>query len=377
MKKKYFKLICAGALASMLFFAGCEKESESQPIVNKNALSLEESINYMEEKFEVPFERTSFELDHVTEDSIGLLTDPDGAVEWYTITRSVKKEYRDKAEDYISQEKTLEKEWLEYRIWKFTFDDEKQWNREEVEKDRGLADESIQFTGAKAFYGADNCLYVVLQYENEVDDGKTKYTLGIFGLNDATWSKVMDVSYEDGEDGFSYPVSYYVNSANNFLIAQSDGAIRGYSMATGEENDISTDFKFDVSNVVFQDGMGYSLDDDNNQVVVFDDETLVEEDTIPLPERLSGGGSKLVTGRDDTLIIFNKAGIYVSGLQEEEFTKVSSSDIFNSVSIDHLFIREMTAVSKEEFYVSMYETDMENQELKFSRCKGVNVDDKE
>lgn len=61
-------------------------------MVNENTLSQEESINYMEEKFEVPFVRTSFE-----------------SVEWYTITWSVKKEYRDRAEDYISQEKTLEK----------------------------------------------------------------------------------------------------------------------------------------------------------------------------------------------------------------------------------------------------------------------------
>lgn len=377
MKRKYLKKICASVVVGLLLLTGCGKEPENNPTVNENALSQEESINYMEEKFEVPFERTSFELDYITEDSIGLLTNPDGTVEWYTISRSVKEKYRDQAKDYIKQEKTFEKEWLEYRIWRFTFDEEKQWDREEVEKDRGLADESLQYAGAKVFYGADNYLYLVLRYEKELEDGRTEHTLGLFGLKDGTWSKVMDVSYQDGEENLSFPVSYYVNSANHFLVAQTDGAIRSYLMSTGEEADISSDFKFDVSNVIFKDGMGYSLDEDNNQVVVFDDETLVEEYKISIPEKLSEGGNRFEAGRNDTLLIYNKAGIFVSQSKEEKFTKVSSADIFNSVSIDHLAIREMAVVNKDEFYVSMYETDSEDLELKFSRCKGVNTDNKE
>ena len=50
MKKKYLKKICASVVVGLLLLTGCGKEPESNPTANENALSQEESINYMEEE---------------------------------------------------------------------------------------------------------------------------------------------------------------------------------------------------------------------------------------------------------------------------------------------------------------------------------------
>lgn len=63
---------------------------------------------YIAESFEVPFSESSFELDHITENEIGLLVNPEGEMEWYTISRSVKEKYRNEAEKYLEEEKSFE-----------------------------------------------------------------------------------------------------------------------------------------------------------------------------------------------------------------------------------------------------------------------------
>lgn len=79
MDMKHFGKTCAGVLISALILTACGTDSTDKTIVNRNAFDQAESINYMEESFDVPFDFTSFDLDHVTEDSIGLLTNPDGS----------------------------------------------------------------------------------------------------------------------------------------------------------------------------------------------------------------------------------------------------------------------------------------------------------
>lgn len=240
-----------------------------------------------------------------------------------------------------------------------------------MEPQRGIADESSQFVKADVFYGADNRLYLVMRYEEKASDVKTEYRLCLYSLAEGKWEKGIEVSYQDGEEELSYPVACYVNSANQFLVAQTDGAVRSYVLTTGEQKDISSDFSFDVGDITFKDGMGYSIDDDQNRVVVFDDETLVEEYSISIPEESEQGNGVISVGHDDQLILLNRAGIYRSDLKEGEFTRISSADIFSSLAIEHLVFNKIVAVDQNEFYISMYDMKSEEAELKFFRCKGV------
>lgn len=371
MKKRKLKITVMLLAACLSVLTGCGAEPEEMTILNNDKTNRVRDLVYTEENFEVPFSESSFELDHITENEIGLLVSPEGKPEWYTLSRSVKEKYRSEAEGYLEEKKAFEMEWLEYRVWRFTFDEERNWKREEVEPKRGIADESSQFVKAEVLYGADNKLYLVMRYEQEVSVHKTDYTLCLFSFTDGKWNKEIDVTYQDGEEELSYPVACYVNSENEFLVAQTDGAIRSYYLTTGEQKDISSDFSFDVGDITFKDGMGYSIDDDKNCVVVFDDETLIEEYSISLPEKSEQGTNVISVGQDDKLILLNRMGIYLSDLKEGEFSKMSSADIFSSASIDHLIFNKIAAVNRKEFYISMYNMKPEEMELKFSRCKGV------
>lgn len=371
MLKRKRKIISVLMTVCVLVLAACGEEVEETTVENSEKVNPVNNFVYIAESFEVPFEENSFELDHITENEIGLLVNPEGEMEWYTISRSVKEKYRNEAEKYLEEKKSFEAKWLEYRVWRFTSDEDKNWKREEVEPERGIADESPQFVKADIFYGADNRLYLVMRYEEKASDEKTEYRLCLYSLAEGKWEKGIEVSYQDGEEELSYPVACYVNSANQFLVAQTDGAVRSYVLTTGEQKDISSDFSFDVGDITFKDGMGYSIDDDQNRVVVFDDETLVEEYSVSIPEESEQGNGVISVGHDDQLILLNRAGIYRSDLKEGQFTQISSADIFSSLAIEHLVFNKIAAVDQNEFYISMYDMKSEEAELKFFHCKGV------
>ncbi len=366
-RKGFFILIMICAF----LVVGCDNNDERGKVVNPNITVQKESISYVEECIDMPFSANSFQMDFITEDSIGLLKNPDGRLEWYTISRSVKEKYRVEAEEYIENEKVFELEWFEYRVWRFILDSERQWKREEVVLNKGIADESALYVNAKVFYGADNNLYLIMRYEKELGDERKEYKFSVFNLMGDAWTLCNEVAYQD-EDGLGWPVSYYVNSMNNFLIAQSNGTIRSYNLKTGEENDVSSDFSFDVGDVIFKDGMGYSKDDDNNRVVVFDDDTLVEEYSISIPERAESGSEVFAITQDDKMLLLNRMGVYMAEKGDEGFSKVSATNMFYSASLDSLIFRELVAIDQNEFYVSMYDNSTEEMESLFSCCKGVN-----
>ena len=94
------KIICI-LLIVIMGIVGCGKKEKISVVTNKIQENMEDKKVFTSHQLEIPFDRNTLELDYIAEEGIGVLTNTEGDMELFTLTRSVKKKYRKKASELL------------------------------------------------------------------------------------------------------------------------------------------------------------------------------------------------------------------------------------------------------------------------------------
>ena len=130
------KIICI-LLIVIMGIVGCGKKEKISVVTNKIQENMEDKKVFTSHQLEIPFDR------------IGVLTNTEGDMELFTLTRSVKKKYRKKASELIKEKKQLTADMLECRIWKFVLDEDERWQRQVVSENALFDEEDVVNESAK------------------------------------------------------------------------------------------------------------------------------------------------------------------------------------------------------------------------------------
>ena len=368
MRKKIIALL----LVVCLMVAGCSSGKENKVI--NSIPQKNESIRYVEQKSTVPFSSSTTELDYIAEQSVNVILNADGVLEWYTVSRPVKGKYIDKASNAIHNQQQLSPEWLGYKIWRFTQDKQGEWIREAVGE--SVVDEDRTIKGSRVFYDDNQVLHLVIHYESPNEDGNTEYTLRLFQLEQSNWTEEGKFSYTEEEEEVIEPVNYCVSPSRELIVARANGEIVKFDIVSGDQIDSSTDSRFDLTCAVFQDGSGYCKDDEKNRVVIFDMDTLVESASISLPEKRTQGSEILSVDDQGNMYVLNCLGIYRAKPGEDSFTRLSEADIFYEASVDNLVFLDFCVLDENQMYVYMYDSSTESMDDYFDKIVNVeNISD--
>lgn len=342
-----------------LVMCSCAKSNEAENVVTNSIPITKEEGKYITKKMDFPYDKYTVELDYIAEESAGMLTNPSGEMEWITVSRAVKSKYKNQATQTIKMNKQLKPEWLECRVWKFSLSKDGDWIREAV-GENAVTNEKRGINRFITFYHKEE-LYFVFINDDRLDKTRSIYTLSLFKLENNKWKSLNDFtcSDEDKGGGLKDPVNCFIDSQGLFDVANIDGEILKYDISNGKKVDESTDFKFDLAEALFDENYGYSIDVDNNEVLVYNMDTLIEDKRIKIPEKTENNYWNMRMDGDRNLYLFDKSKIYCASEGEESFELIGDVTSVDGALSDNMVLIDMYVVNKDKMYVYLYDNSSE------------------
>lgn len=357
------RLIIVVLLFCMLIVSGCSEKKEDQNMVVN--MEKEKGINevYTSQRLEVPYDRNTTELDYIAEQCIGIITNKEGRIEMFTVTRSVKEHFREEADKLIEQQKQLRADMLECRVWKFFLDEEKNWHREAV-CDSSLIDEAeiadlntkvVKFVPS---YNREGNFVVFMQYSFD-QNGGSAYGIRVYELEEKKWKALGEYTYEESDGNLQEPVNVCMASEEELLVARMDGTLVKYNFSLEEETDEGTEFSGDISFGAFSNEYGFGKSDSENKIMVFDIDDFVEEKQLTIPEKDVTGSEAMGVNSKDVIYYANALGVYREN-EEATLEKICSTDIVSGVTVENMVFNYMGVSDDGDVVIHMYDPMDEN-----------------
>lgn len=363
------KIICV-MIVMMIGITACGKEQNTSVVTNQIREKEEDKKVFTAHQLEIPFDRNTTQLDYIAEECIGVLVNSKGEIEMLTLTRSVKEEYRQKAEKMIKEKKQLTADMLECRVWKFMLDEDDKWKREAVSEkalfdEKDIVDENADFVKYAPIYNSEGNLVIIVCFNKKLGEGQEKYVQRVYCLSDKKWGYMGEYSYVEKDNTVQEPIKYAMDTNNHLLVAKMDGTVTKYDFGLKQEIDASTDFSFDLSEAAFVDGVGYSKNGDDNTIVEFNMDDLTEERVIQNSEKPSSGPEILTVDGQGNVFLINSLGIFEAGEGEDTMKKVSSLDMISGVTIEDMVFDYSCVDKSGAIYIHMYDTSEEAMQQHF------------
>ena len=368
------KIICI-LLIVIMGIVGCGKKEKISVVTNKIQENMEDKKVFTSHQLEIPFDRNTLELDYIAEEGIGVLTNTEGDMELFTLTRSVKKKYRKKASELIKEKKQLTADMLECRIWKFVLDEDERWQRQVVSEnalfdEEDVVNESAKYVKYEPVYDMNGNFMIIVSFDKEDENGQENYIQWVYQLANKKWGYLGEYSYVEKDNSIQEPLRYAVDCQKNLIVAKIDGSVSKYDLELKKEIDISTDFSFDLSEMVFSTEMGYSRKEEDNTIVSFYMDDFVQDKVIKMPEKSSSGPEILAVNQKQDVVLINSTGIFEMG-ENDVMKKVSSKDMISGVEIDKV-VFDYACIDKDgAIYLYMYDYSDESRTPFFYKIEEV------
>ncbi len=353
------RFVISVLLVCIVVLSGCTKQNDNIRIDNVRE-NVDSKDIYMSYNLEIPYDKNTTELDYIAEQCIGLLTNKDGQIEMFTVTRSVKERFREEAENLIKQKEQLRPEMLECRIWRFTLDEERNWDRKAVCKSSFVNEEEILKLNTKLVkfspsYDLEGNLTVFMQYSIETENDNSAYGIRAFKLENKGWKTLGEYIYEENEEDIQEPIKTYMDVNDNLIVARMDGSIIKYNFTLKELIDESDDLGGDLSLSTFSNEYGFCKDNSKNEIVLFDTGEFVEEKRLSIPETNKSGPEVMGVNSKDTLYYANALGIYTENNEETGLKKIFSMDTVSGVAVENMMFNFIGVSSEGDMILHMYD----------------------
>lgn len=352
------RLLVSALLICVVILSGCSEQN------NTRTVNMEENVDsddvYVSYNLEIPYDKNTTELDYIAEQCIGLLTNEDGQIEMYTVTRSVIERFKEEAERLVEQKRQLRPEMLECRIWKFTLDEERSWHREAVCKSSFVNEEEISKLDTKIVrflpsYDREGNLIVFVQYNIETEDDGSAYGIRAYKLENKEWRTLGEYIYEENEEDVQEPINIYMDANDNLIVARMDGSIIKYSFALKELISESDDLGEDLSLCAFSNEYGFCKDNSKNEIVLFDADEFVEEKRLSIPETNKSGPEVIGVNSKDVFYYVNALGIYTKNTEETGLEKIFSMDAVSGIVIENMMFNFVGVSGEGDVILHMYD----------------------
>lgn len=353
------RFIISVLLFCVVVLSGCSEQNDSKRSVNMEENAGSKDV-YMSFDLEIPYDKNTVELDYIAEQCIGIISNKDGQMEMYTVTRSVIERFREEAENIIEQKKQLRPDMLECRIWKFTLDEEKSWHREAVCKRSFVNEEEIIELNTKIVkfspsYDREGNLIVFMQYSIQTENNKSAYSIRAYRLKDKRWNVLGEYTYEEKEGDIQEPINTYMDVNDNLIVARMDGSIIKYSFTLKELIDESDDLGGDLSLSTFSNEYGFCKDNNKNEIVLFDTDEFVDAKRLSIPETNQSGPEVMGVNSKDALYYANAQGIYRENMEETGLEKIFSMDAVSGVAVENMIFNFIGVSGEGDMILHMYD----------------------
>ncbi len=353
------RFIISVLLFCVVVLSGCSEQNDIKRSVNMEENASLKDV-YMSFDLEIPYDKNTTELDYIAEQCIGLLTNKDGQIEMYTVTRSVKERFREEAENLMKQKEQLRPEMLECRIWKFTLDEERNWDRKAVCKSSFVNEEEIIELNTKIVkfspsYDREGNLIVFMQYSIQTENNNSAYGIRAYRLKDKRWNMLGEYTYEENEEEIQEPINTYMDSNDNLIVARMDGSIIKYSFTLKELIDESDNLGGDLSLSTFSNEYGFCKDNNKNEIVLFDTDEFVEEKRLSIPETNQSGPEVVGVNSKDALYYANAQGIYRENMEGTGLEKIFSMDVVSGVVVENMMFNFIGVSDEGDMILHMYD----------------------
>lgn len=353
------RFIISVLLFCVVVLSGCSEQNDSKRSVNMEENASLKDV-YMSFDLEIPYDKNTVELDYIAEQCIGLLTNKDGQIEMYTVTRSVMEPFREEAENLMKQKGQLRPEMLECRIWKFTLDEEKSWHREAVCKSSFVNEEEIIELNTKIVkflpsYDREGNLIVFMQYSIQTQNNNSAYSIRAYRLKDKSWNMLGEYTYEEKEEDIQEPINIYMDVNDNLIVTRMDGSVIKYSFTLKELIDESDDLGGDLSLSTFSNEYGFCKDNSKNEIVLFDTDEFIEEKRLSIPETNKSGPEVMGVNSKGVLYYANALGIYRKNMEETGLEKIFSMDAVSGVVVENMIFNFIGVSDEGDMILHMYD----------------------
>lgn len=353
------RFIISVLLVCIVVLSGCSEQNDNIRIDNVGE-NVDSKDIYMSYNLEIPYDKNTTELDYIAEQCIGLLTNKDGQIEMYTVTRSVMEPFREEAENLMKQKGQLRPEMLECRIWKFTLDEERNWDRKAVCKNSFVNEEEIIELNTKIVkfspsYDREGNLIVFMQYSIQTENNNSAYSIRAFRLKDKSWNMLGEYTYEENEEDIQEPINIYMDVNDNLIVARMDGSVIKYSFTLKELIDESDDLGGDLSLSTFSNEYGFCKDNSKNEIVLFDTDEFIEEKRLSIPETNKFGPEVMGVNSKDALYYANALGIYTENTEETGLKKIFSMDTVSGIVVENMVFNFIGVSGEGDMVLHMYD----------------------